>query len=178
MLGWLCFARRVLRRLALFRIIGRRVCRAYHLPEGLSWLCLAESVPFVVTHGAPPPSAVFPAEGGWATGYALAGTVQTAQVSHSSQVWLCFYRTPVLPARQSAIRASRLSLLLLQTSNIKLHTCLIGFVSQNRPGARRRRQTQDVASLQGAVTDPSGLTVQDPLFSCAGTVQVLHLHVK
>jgi len=30
-----------------------------------------------VTHGAPPPSAVIPAEGGWATWYALTGTPQT-----------------------------------------------------------------------------------------------------
>jgi len=50
-------------------------------PRRASWLCFARSAAFVVTHGAPPLSAVTPAEGGWATSDALEGTIQTAPLS-------------------------------------------------------------------------------------------------
>jgi hypothetical protein len=42
-------------------------------PRRASWLCFARPVLFVLTHGAPPPSAVIPAEGGWAYIDALTG---------------------------------------------------------------------------------------------------------
>ena len=64
--------------------------RFVRIKPGPDWLCFARSAPFAVTHGAPPPSAVIPAEGGWATWHALTGTPQTdpaASVGFVSQHW-------------------------------------------------------------------------------------------
>ena len=64
--------------------------RFVRIKPGPDWLCFARSAPFAVTHGAPPPSAVIPAEGGWATWPALTGTPQTdpaASVGFVSQHW-------------------------------------------------------------------------------------------
>jgi len=107
-------ARLALSRTARSRVLLSAICNLKSAiarasgPAG--WLCFAESVPFVATHGAPPPSAVLPAEGGWATSDAPAGTPQTAPTASVGFVSHGYPRRPGRAFCHSAIPRPRLAL--------------------------------------------------------------------